>query len=186
MIRSRDLLCSSVLLLLACATPPPPADIPPPQYTLRAEQVVRLNLPGGKEFDASGLLLTPAGDLLTVNDRGATLYRIEFLTNRPEANLIPITNCFTRSQLAPFAAEKIGHYDCEGIAQDKEGRLYICEEANRWILRCDGKSGRVERLDIDWSPGDSYLRADTNGCLEVLAIGYGHLYCGNEDIAHDR
>src|SRR2546430_14967225 len=129
MTRSRNLFGSSLLLLVACATPPKPETALPSQYTLRAEQATLLNLPGGKEFDASGLLLTPQGDLLTVNDHGAGLYRVEFLTNRTEANLIRLTNCFTREQLAPYAREKIGHYDCEGIAQESQGRLYICEEA---------------------------------------------------------
>src|SRR6266581_1840516 len=112
----------------------------PPQYVLRAERVWQLNLPHGERFDASGLLLTPAGDLLTINDRGPTLYRIEFPAEAVAANVIALSNCFTASQLAPFASEKVpGHYDCEGIAQDEQGRLYICEEANRWIFRCDPK-----------------------------------------------
>src|ERR1051326_6962525 len=152
----------ALLLLLglqACATPQE-AELPPPAapalHTLHAEQVLQLNLPDGERFDASGLLLTPRGDLLTVDDRGPTLYRIEFLPQTNQANLIPLTNCFTSLQLAPFAAEKTGHYDCEGITQDPQGRFYLCEEANRWILRCDPKTQRVERLAIDWGPVKSY------------------------------
>ena len=184
MIRLSNWFCVSLLLLAGCAIVRKPANRPPSsspaQYTLRAEQVLQLNLPGGKEFDASGLLLTPGGDLLTINDRGPTLYRIEILSGATEANLIPIPNCFTASQLAPFSRDKTGHYDCEGIAQDAQGRLYICEEANRWILRCDPNSNLVERLPIDWSPVKSYFSSDPNASFEGIAIGNGKLYVANE------
>jgi hypothetical protein len=180
------------LLLAGCATAPKPATpgptaetqpaepSPPPLYTLRADQVVQLNLPGGERFDASGLLLTPQGDLLTINDRGPILYRIEFLPDRPEANLVPLPTCFTASQLAPLAAQKHGHYDSEGIAQDAQGRLYICEEADRWILRCDPNTHQVERLPIDWSPVKNYFSADPNASFEGIAIGGDKLYVANE------
>ena len=171
------------LLLAGCATPPPPttaAPAAPPQYILQAEKVWQLNLPGGQRFDASGLLLTPSGDLLTVNDRGPALYRIEFFPQSAEANLILLPNCFTTAQLAPFAKQKKDHYDTEGIAQDGQGRLYICEEANRWILRCDPKAGTVERLPIDWAPVTNYFSSDPNASFEGIAIGNGKLYVANE------
>jgi uncharacterized protein YjiK len=142
----------------------------------------QLNAPGGERFDASGLLLTPAGDLLTISDRGPTLYRIEIAGGETGANVVPLTNCFTPLELAPFATEKKGHYDCEGIAQDEQGRLYICEEANRWILRCDPKAARVEKLPIDWSPVKNYFSADPNASFEGIAIGKGRLYVANERI----
>jgi hypothetical protein len=147
---------------------------------LHAELTAQLNLPGGQRFDASGLLLTPSGDLLTVNDLGPTLYRIEMRPDGASADVVPLPNCFTETQLAPFAAEKVGRYDCEGIAQDPEGRLYICEEANRWILRCDPKAGRVERLAIDWSSVRNYFSTDRNASFEGIAIGKGKLYVANE------
>ncbi len=180
--RLRNALFTSLLLLSfpGCATPPDHTGTSPAQYTLRAEQVLRLNLPKGERFDASGLLLTLTGDLLTINDRGPALYRIEFLPNPAEANLIRLPNCFTDAQLAPFAKEKKGYYDSEGIAQDAEGRLYICEEANRWILRCDPKAQRVERLPIDWSPVTNYFSSDPNASFEGIAIGNGKLYVANE------
>jgi len=171
------------LLFPACATPEesPAAPSSPAQQILHAEQVWRLNLPGGERFDASGLLLTPAGDLLTVNDRVPALYRIEFLATRNEANLIVLSNCFTASQLAPFSKmKKYRHYDCEGIAQDGESRLYICEEADRWILRYDPKADRVERLAVDWGPVKNYFSADINASFEGIAVGNGKLYVANE------
>ena len=177
---SNTLQATLLLLLGGCATPHKPAPTSPAQYTLHAERTVLLNLPGGERFDASGLLLTPNGDLLTISDRGPLLYRVEVLPDRDEANLIPLANCFTPSQLAPFSREKTGHYDCEGIAQDGQGRLYICEEANRWILRCDPKTARVERLPIDWSPVKNFFSADLNASFEGIAIGDGKLYVANE------
>src|SRR5207244_2685180 len=102
-----------------------------------AEKSWQLNLPNGEQFDASGLLLTTNGDLLTINDRALALYRVQFLEKTNAADLIKMPGCFTSSQLAPFQKEKLGRYDCEGIAQDAQGRLYVCEEANRWILRCN-------------------------------------------------
>src|SRR2546430_14895004 len=178
MIRLGSVLLAS-MLMAGCATARKPAAIPPEpgthDFTLQAEQIWQLNLPHGKQFDASGLLLTPAGDLLTVNDRGPTLYRIEFLPHGGGANVILLTNCFTDSQLAPFAREKIGRYDTERLAQDAQGRLYICEEANRLILRCDPEANRVERLAIDWSPVKNYFSADLNASFEGIAIGNGKL-----------
>ncbi|MGI8965740.1 MAG: esterase-like activity of phytase family protein, partial [Limisphaerales bacterium] len=97
------------------------------------------------------------------------------------ADLILLTNCFTEKQLAPFAREKIGRYDCEGIAEDNQGRIYLCEEANRWILRCDPKKKKVERLKIDWSPVQKYfLPNNHNASFEGIAVGGGKLFVANE------
>src|SRR4051794_34771631 len=101
-----------------------------PAYTLKAERSWLLNLPNGRDFGASGLLLMTNGDLLTVSDRSPTLYRIQFPTNGDAADLLALPDVFTTSQLRKYAREKFGYYDTEGIAQDNRGRLYICEEAN--------------------------------------------------------
>jgi hypothetical protein len=152
-----------------------------PCHTLRAEQTWQLNLPNGEPFDASGLLLTKDGEILTLNDRSPGLYRINFLPNANSADLIALPDCFTSAQLAKFRNEKFGRYDCEGIAQDDEGRLYICEEADRWILRCDPKTKIVERLAIDWSPVKQYFNPiDANASFEGVAIGSDRLYVANE------
>ena len=154
---------------------------PWPRFTLQAEAVWRLNLPNGARFDASGLLELPEGGLLTVSDRGPTLYRIQFRPDANAADLLPLSNCFTRAQLAPFAPPKPGRYDCEGIARDDQGRLYLCEEANRWILRCDPVAGTVERLDIDWSPVRRFFDpADNNASFEGITIHDGTLFVANE------
>ncbi len=152
-----------------------------PRYFLRAEKTWQLNLPRGERFDASGLALTPKGELLTVNDRAPSVYRIQFQENTNAANLVLLTNAFTSAQLAPFAREKIGRYDTEGVASDEDGRLYVCEESNRWILRYDPKENKVERLSIDWAPVRKYFDStDLNASFEGVAVGGGRLYVANE------
>lgn len=152
-----------------------------PRQILRAEQTWQLNLPHGERFDASGLVLTRQGELLTLNDRGATVYRIQFLPNQSAADLVEIPTCFTPAQLLSMSREKNGRFDCEGVAEDEEGRIYVCEESNRWVLRCDRVKGTVERLPIDWSPVRKYFDAfDLNASFEGIAVANGRLYLANE------
>ena len=180
-------------LAIIAATSPPDASIRPsqgskptgtnswPRFSLAAERVWQLNLPQGQPFDASALLWTKEGQLLTLNDRFSGLYRVDFLTNSSSANLVLIPDCFTPAQLDKLQREKIGRYDCEGIAQDPQGRLYVCEEANRWILRFDPKLKTVDRLEIDWSPVKKYFSpVDFNASFEGIAVGGGRLYVANE------
>lgn len=178
---SRRLVYGLAGLLFGCATPLRTSSEPVAQYSLRAEQIAQLNPPGGGRFDASGLLITPAGDLLTLHDKRPTLYRILYAPGADSLELAPLTNAFTAKQLSPFAVEKKGPYDSEGIAQDPQGRLYICEEANRWILRFDPKLNTVERLAIDWSSVEEFFsKQDSNASFEGIAIGNGKLYVANE------
>jgi Esterase-like activity of phytase len=151
-----------------------------PIHTLKATQTWRMNLPGGRPFDASGLLFQRDGTLLSVDNRAPGLYRIQFLPESNAVDLVKLPNCFTREQLKPFAKEKVGTWDMEGIAIDPQERLYVCEEANRWILRCDPKTKSVERLPIDWSTVTNYFSTDLNASFEGIAIGNGKLYVANE------
>lgn len=139
-----------------------------------------MNLPKGERFDASGLLLRRKGELLAVNDREAAVYRIDFLS-ATNADLVRLPDCFTTGQLASFQPEKIGRWDCEGITEDSEHRLYLCEEGNRWILRFDPKNKTVERLAINWSPYEKYFHpTEHNAAFEGIAIGSDRLYVANE------
>jgi hypothetical protein len=152
-----------------------------PVYKLRAAQSWQLNSPKGERFDASGLSRTAKGDLLTINDRGPALYRIEFLPNTNAANLVEWPACFARPQLRTFARAKFDRYDAEGIAVDERQRIYMCEEADRWVLRCDPEKGVVERLAIDWTPVIKLFDGtDPNASLEGIAVGGGRLYVANE------
>jgi hypothetical protein len=173
-------LLPAVLLLGGCATAPRSSNREWPRLTLQAAQTVVLNSPIGERFDASALLLTPDGSLLTVNDRGPGVYRIEMTPGTNEARLTPLGGLFKPAELAPLAPLKKGQYDCEGLARDEQGRIYLCEEANRWVLRCDPKTGRVERLPIDWAPVENFFSADPNASFEGIAVGRGKLYVANE------
>src|SRR5262245_26644571 len=164
-------------LLAGCASPHQTTGLHWPQYRLRAQQTTVLTPPRGEQFDASALLILPGGDMLTLrNNRDSLLYRIEFRPDRTEARLVPLGDCFTQPQLAQLDSEKPG-FDCEGLAQDAQGRFYICEERRRWILRCDPRSGRTERLPIDWTPVKDYFSPiESNASFEGVAIGNGNLY----------
>jgi hypothetical protein len=151
-----------------------------PRHPLHADRAWQLNLPNGERFDSSALLQLPGGELITLNDRGADLFRIQ-LGDGLDAELIPWKEPFAPRHLEPFAKEKLGRYDCEGIARDDQGRLYLCEEANRWILRWDPKADAVQRLPIDWSPVSRYFhRTDRNASFEGIAVGGNRLFVANE------
>ena len=174
------LIGSVAAISAGCSTTRPPAPPAWPIHELRAAQTIALTLPDASNFDASALLLMPDGDLLTLRDADATLYRVQIHAGTATADLLPLTNYFTAAALAPFTRDKHGRYDCEGLARDDQGRLYICEEADRWILRCDPASGRVERLAIDWSPVQKFFSPDRNASFEGVAVGGGRLYVANE------
>jgi hypothetical protein len=150
------------------------------RYTLRADHIWQMNLPRNQRFDASGLFLEKSGALLTESDQNIGVYRIVFTQSNDSVDLERIPDCFTAAQLAPFAAEKFGRYDCEGVTEDAQGRIYLCEEANRWILRWDPKTRTVERLGIDWAPVKRYFSRDRNAAWEGIAINGPMLYVANE------
>jgi hypothetical protein len=168
-------------LLPGCATSTSHKAATWPRYVLSVAQSWQLNLPEGERFDASGLFLAPNGDLLTVNDRGPSVYRVQFPPGLGAADLARLPDCFTPAQLAALAGEKSDRYDIEGITGDDRRRIYLCEEAHRWILRFDPRSHTVERLKIDWKPVEKYFNpVDRNASFEGIAIGDGRLYVANE------
>ncbi len=174
-------LIASLVLLAGCVTRSASQNAPDYRhYTLRAEQSWQMNLPNGQRFDASGLFLEPGGDLLTESDQQIGVYRILFTPGCTSVDLFRIPDCFTDAQLAPYAAEKFGRYDCEGVTEDDQGRIYLCEEANRWILRWDPQTKKVERLDVDWRPVEKYFSDDRNAAWEGIAIHGQTLYVANE------
>jgi glutamine cyclotransferase len=60
----------------------------------------------------------------------------------------------------------------------------LCDEAQRWVLRLDPATGRLETLDIDWSPARRYFSPeDRNASFEGIAVGRGRLYLANERTA---
>jgi len=181
MMRTALVLVGLLGLFSGCATSSQNTGFGWPRYRLLAQQTTRLTPPKKDRFDASGLLITPTGDLLTVrNNHDSLLYRIEFLPGNEEANLVPLPDCFSTDNLKQLDPSNHA-FDCEGIAQDPQGRYYLCEERRRWILRCDPKTGQTERLHIDWTPVQEYFsKIDSNASFEGIAIGNGRLYVANE------
>ena len=149
-------------------------------FTLQADQTWQMNLPEGQRFDASGLFLEKSGDLLTESDQRIGVYRIHFIDNQPSVDLERIPDCFTPAQLVPFDATKHGRYDCEGVTEDDQGRIYLCEEGDRLILRWDPRDHKVTRLNIDWTPVEKYFSSDRNAAWEGIAIHGSTLYVANE------
>ena len=168
-------------LVAGCATKKIPPSTDWPTYTLRAVQTTLLTPPTVKSFDASGLLFMPDGSLITIgNTHAATPYRIDFGPDFREAKLVALTNYFPSNAIAVITEGRSGRLDCEGLAMDPQGRLYLCGERERWILRSDS-AGRVEKLPIDWKPVQKYFSTvDPNASFEGIAIGNGHLYVANE------
>lgn len=150
-----------------------------PCYVLEPELVLPLQPPSPMRFDASALLWHH-GTLLTLRDQEPTLYRVFIEPGAPFASLVAWTNCFTPEPLRRLAPGGRLALDCEGLAQDAEGRLYMCDEVHRWIVRCDPRTGQVERLAIDWTPVTRYFRGDRNAAFEGVAVGDGRLYVANE------
>jgi hypothetical protein len=170
-----------VLFSTGCFTRSTTANAPEfASYTLRADRAWRMNLPEGQRFDASGLFLEKSGALLTESDQQIGVYRIGFKGDAASVNLEKIPDCFTPGQLAGFASEKVGRYDCEGITEDALGRIYLCEEGNRWILRWDPQTKKVEKLNIDWSPVEKYFSSDRNAAWEGIAIHDSTMWVANE------
>lgn len=184
---SRVCRCIALLALLFLAASSRAAEssagTPPawPRYELEIEAAWQLNQPDRRPFDASGLLLRPDGAIFTVSNLATELYRIEFLKGTNAANLTVVPGIFTPEQLRLLRSEQRGGWDCEGLAQDEQGRIYACEESNRWIVRCDPRTGSFERLKIDWSPVRKYFSPlDANASFEGVAVGGGKLYVANE------
>jgi hypothetical protein len=173
---------SAVISLVAgCRSVATRKVLPRTQYTLQTARTWQLNLPHGERFDASGLFLAPNGDLLTVNDRTSAVYRIQFLPGSSAADLVQLPDCFTPAQLAALDGKKTNRYDIEGITEDARQRIYLCDEADRWVLRFDPRSHTVERLKIDWTPVQKYFSpVDRNASFEGIAVGEGMLYVANE------
>jgi hypothetical protein len=149
-------------------------------HTLVVAERWLLNLPDNERFDASALLRRKDGTLYTLTDKSPGWYRIDRQSDG-SANLVRDPQWFTPPQLEVLAPGKVGHWDLEGIAEGPDGCLYFCEELNRWVLRADPRSGRLERLDIDWSPVKKWFSKDLNSSWEGIAVGTdGRLYLANE------
>jgi uncharacterized protein YjiK len=146
-------------------------------FTLSADDYWRLSNSKKDRFDASGLLLRN-GQLLTLSDRGPELFEIVPGTNHSAE--LRSTPFFPSSAVAKAARVSMARFDCEGIAADPEGNLYICEESQRRIYRSSPDGSIVELPLIDWTSVKNYFRGGINASFEGVAVGRGKLYVANE------
>lgn len=157
----------------------------PTKYELQADRWWLLNLPGGQRVDASGLLRFPNGDWWVVNDQRNGVFHLRFPSDGdPSTNtvdLIRVPGIFEPMTLKALGIGEHARLDCEGLALDKQGRVYLCEEARRWILRWDPSTQSLSRLPIQWGAVAKYFHpTDFNASFEGIAIGDGRLYVANE------
>jgi hypothetical protein len=172
---------SAGLVCCGCSTSRHTAPAAWPKYTLTNAQSWRVNLPSGERMDASGLCFTSHGELLTVSDRLLEVYRIDAPSDAANAELTPLSDGIASSRRAGFAVTSPARFDIEGIACDSSGRIYLCEEQTRGILRFDRDTRTLEKLSIDWSPVANYFSsADSNASFEAIAIGDRQLFVANE------
>lgn len=152
-----------------------------PRSKLSTSGVWRLQPPSGERFDASALLQLPDGSLVTVNDRGPAVYRIQFRATDDVADLVPAPDVFSTNGLTVAGGSIPVHYDAEGLARDEAGRVYLSEESRRQIYRFDPISRRCEVLPIDWARVSKFFdKSDSNASFEGVAVGGSTLYVANE------
>lgn len=175
-------LLAAVVLSAGCAVPPQAPSGDWPRHTLRADRVRVVDTPGDRRVDTSALLVVGPGRLLTVNNLRPEFFVIDAGTAGTDPlPLQPAPGVFTRAQLDSLAGQRRYPYDFEGLARDEAGRFYVCDEAQRWVLRLDAGSNRVERLEIDWEPAEKWFSdSERNASFEGIAVGRDRLYVANE------
>lgn len=140
-----------------------------------------IELPRGARFDASGLCLTPSGELLVVADRGPQVYRIEIPHEGDTAGLSLVAGNLATAGPTLEKLASSGRLDCEGIATDAAGRIFLCEESRRLVMRLAAGGEDVELLNLDLTPvAGRFSRTDRNASFEGIAVGGGRLYLANE------
>jgi sugar lactone lactonase YvrE len=140
-----------------------------------------LELPRGARFDASGLCLTPSGELLVVADRGPQIYRLEIPREGDTAGLSLVAGDLATAGPTLRKLASSGRLDCEGIATDAQGRIFLCEESRRLVMRLAAGGEDVELLNLDvTSVADRFSGTDRNASFEGIGVGGGRLYLANE------
>jgi hypothetical protein len=149
------------------------------QFKLAPDNYWRIDLPNSRRFDVSGLIVHDS-EILIVADAIQTPFRLRLSANHTAAPE-PV-EMFTPAQLVlPLKGNVRARYDFEGLARDAAGRVYVCEEAQRLVLRYDPATQAVERLPIDWTPVRKYFQNQTaNAAWEGIAVGAGKLWVANE------
>jgi hypothetical protein len=167
-----------IALATGCSTAKPLAPVAA-ERRLTVGEAWTLQPPAGR-FDASALLRSRDGRLLTVNDKEPGLFEIRFTAGNDVAQLAPVDSTPPRL-FQPLSVGRQFPWDLEGLAQDRDGALYFSEENYRWILRQAAPGAPIERLNIDWSPVSKWFSGtDRNASFEGIAVGDGILYVANE------
>jgi hypothetical protein len=143
-------------------------------FTLSADAVWHLNVK--ERFDASALAFYK-GKLLTINDRDGGVY--EVLPGSNSVAQVRRTDLFPRRELSKVAPKRAPRYDCEGLAVDSAGNIYLSEESQRVIFRTSPE-GRLDALMIDWSPVRQFFGSDINASFEGIAVDGDRMYLANE------
>jgi hypothetical protein len=179
-------ICAGILFSLACSLPA--AEVSTAKggslgmrtndgrkhFTLSADAFWQLNVK--ERFDASALTFYK-GKLLTINDRDGAVYEVFPGTNSVAE--VKRTDLFSRRELTKAAPKRSPRYDCEGLAVDESGHLYLSEESQRIAYKLSPQ-GRLEAIAIDWSPVRQFFGADVNASFEGIAVAGDRLYLANE------
>jgi hypothetical protein len=144
------------------------------QFTLSADALWQLNV--NERFDASALTFYK-GKLLTINDRDGGVY--EITTGTKSVGEVKRTDLFSRRELTKVSPKRSPRYDCEGLATDNLGNLYLSEESQRLAYRL-AQDGKLEPIVVDWSPVQKFFGGDVNASFEGIAVAGDRMYLANE------
>jgi hypothetical protein len=151
---------------------------------LKADRVLVVNTPDDRRIDTSALLALGGDRFLTVNNLRPEAFVVSGPADATQTRLEPSPEFLAPGRLAALANRRRHGYDLEGLARDEQGRTYICDEAQRWVLRLSPGDGPAELLEIDWGPAARFFsKDDRNASFEGIAVGGGRLYVANERTA---
>ena len=143
-------------------------------FTLSADELWHLNV--NERFDASALTFYK-GKLLTIDDRDGGVYGVSPGTNSIAE--VKRTEYFARRDLMKVAPKRAARFDCEGLAVDASGNLYLSEESQRVAYRLSPQ-GKLEAMVVDWSPARKFFGSDMNASFEGIAVNGDRMYLANE------
>jgi uncharacterized protein YjiK len=143
-------------------------------FTLSADAFWHLNVKD--RFDASALAFYK-GKLLTINDRDGAVFEVYPGSNSVAE--VKRTDLFSRRELAKVSPKRSARFDCEGLAADPSGNLYLSEESQRMAYKLSS-DGKLESIQVDWSPVSRFFGPDVNASFEGIAVDGDRMYLANE------
>ncbi|MCP5006566.1 MAG: esterase-like activity of phytase family protein [Planctomycetes bacterium] len=150
------------------------------EHILQMDSFWRIDVPDETRMDLSGLVITNNGRFLTIDDKEFNLFELRPQEDISRASIVA-SDLIRSEDLVEYRRTKVGLMDCEGLAVDADGNIYICEEQHRWIFKVNSNVKRLKRLKIDWSPVTKYFNpTDKNASFEGVAVSHKHLFVINE------